>query len=46
MSLPSLMARKNESPQKATMRDMMRSYLKDKSESTSTLYNSYQMLLA
>ena len=29
MSLPSLMARKNESPQKAAMREMMRSYLKD-----------------
>ena len=29
MSLPSLMARKNESPQKAAMREMMRGYLKD-----------------
>ena len=29
MSLPSLMAGKNESPQKAAMREMMRGYLKD-----------------
>ena len=29
MSLPSLMARKNENPQKAAMREMMRGYLKD-----------------
>ncbi len=29
MTLPSLMTRKNESPQRAAMREMMRSYLKD-----------------
>ncbi len=29
MALPSSMARKNESPQKTAMREMMRSYLKD-----------------